>query len=770
VLLTGVEGSAGNRFVGSAVGNAFFGTTSAHGLELGTNNNVRMVIDSSGNVGIGLTNPAAYGKLVVSGTGNIFNVIASSGASRIGLFEGGTGRFYIDTLNGSDGIAFVDGNGTSERMRIDADGNVGIGSDSPNTPLEVKSSGIGESTGIRLTDTNGTTRGNIYFGGAQNLIIHGASAPLGADAPALQFATGGSTPAVRMTVLEEGNVGIGIDSPTSKFHVDSAPNGNIPVTYILQSGATNAPTLRIAQTGDGGNPNVTQGLLIEVAGTNDGTSNLIRAVGKNSNVNSGVDVEAFVVQNGGNVGIGTASPAVPLHVYNATQGRVAIENASRRFDLSVDADGLGFRDQTAAVTRMILTSAGALQLSDVNSPNDINTAIFSNSDVLELEAFGTNGAIAFSTGSGVDERMRIDVSGNVGIGVTPEAWTAFNPVLRIKNAATGGGGALAGSGVDNFRMFANTYYDGDYKRLDVGFATQYGQESGAHVWSTAATGNGNSTITWSESMRIDTSGNLLVGTGDASIETSSSNEGVVIKNDRVSASRTSGTSANFNRISDNGDIVNFRFNGQVIGSIGVTTGPAAYMVFNDAITDNVAALKGASSAILPSTNAGVDKDGTMNLGSNDARFNNLHLSGGVVFGTTGGDVTSKTLDDYEEGNWTPTINSGTMTATDAKYTKIGRSVQVSANIADISDNTSAVDIIIGGLPFTSTSDNRGVGSVMFRYFTKTNAMQMTAYIGASRNTLDFYWSFNSNSAWTPVQFDDGSQANMDIIFTATYIV
>ena len=36
VLLTGVEGSAGNRFVGSAVGNAFFGTTSAHGLEFGT--------------------------------------------------------------------------------------------------------------------------------------------------------------------------------------------------------------------------------------------------------------------------------------------------------------------------------------------------------------------------------------------------------------------------------------------------------------------------------------------------------------------------------------------------------------------------------------------------------------------------------------------------------------------------------------------------------------------------------------------------------------
>jgi hypothetical protein len=46
----GVEGSSGNRFLGSATNNAFFGTTGADGLELATNNNVRMVVDSSGRV------------------------------------------------------------------------------------------------------------------------------------------------------------------------------------------------------------------------------------------------------------------------------------------------------------------------------------------------------------------------------------------------------------------------------------------------------------------------------------------------------------------------------------------------------------------------------------------------------------------------------------------------------------------------------------------------------------------------------------------------
>jgi hypothetical protein len=49
----GVEGSSANRFVGSAANNMFLGTTTADGIEFATNNNVRAVIDSSGNVGIG---------------------------------------------------------------------------------------------------------------------------------------------------------------------------------------------------------------------------------------------------------------------------------------------------------------------------------------------------------------------------------------------------------------------------------------------------------------------------------------------------------------------------------------------------------------------------------------------------------------------------------------------------------------------------------------------------------------------------------------------
>jgi hypothetical protein len=126
------------------------------------------------------------------------------------------------------------------------------------------------------------------------------------------------------------------------------------------------------------------------------------------------------------------------------------------------------------------------------------------------------------------ERMRIDSSGNVGIGVIPEAWTAFNPVLRV-----GDGGAFSGVGVSNFRMFANTYYDvSGYKRIGAGLATQYEQASGTHRWSTAATGLPNSTISWSERMRITSGGSVGIGTdnpgGLLHVSSGTSGDAVVI--------------------------------------------------------------------------------------------------------------------------------------------------------------------------------------------------------------------------------------------------
>jgi hypothetical protein len=78
-----------------------------------------MRIDSSGNVGIG-TSPDF--PLHVSSTGVVLGLNATSGAVSQRFNENGTARFFLSTLNGSNGLAFVNGDGTSERMRIDSSG------------------------------------------------------------------------------------------------------------------------------------------------------------------------------------------------------------------------------------------------------------------------------------------------------------------------------------------------------------------------------------------------------------------------------------------------------------------------------------------------------------------------------------------------------------------------------------------------------------------------------------------------------------------------
>ena len=88
----------------------------------------RMRIDSDGNVGIGM-NPAGYGKLSVNGTGVIVALRASSGAGTLGWYEGGAGRFYLKSNNGSNGLTFVDGDSTTNRMVISSSGHITPGAD-----------------------------------------------------------------------------------------------------------------------------------------------------------------------------------------------------------------------------------------------------------------------------------------------------------------------------------------------------------------------------------------------------------------------------------------------------------------------------------------------------------------------------------------------------------------------------------------------------------------------------------------------------------------
>ena len=104
-------------------GGGLIGTVTNHDLSIRTNNTNKLTITSGGNVSIGTT--ATYGNLTVGGTGEIIAGRASSGAGSFSMYEAGTTRFMIESLNGSGGMAFKVP--STEAMRIDSSGNVSIG-------------------------------------------------------------------------------------------------------------------------------------------------------------------------------------------------------------------------------------------------------------------------------------------------------------------------------------------------------------------------------------------------------------------------------------------------------------------------------------------------------------------------------------------------------------------------------------------------------------------------------------------------------------------
>jgi hypothetical protein len=214
-----------------------------------------------------------------------------------------------------------------------------------------------------------------------------------------------------------------------------------------------------------------------------------------------------------------------------------------------------------------------------------------------------------------------------------------------------------------------------------------------------------------EKMRIDASGNLLVGatTADQYNLTTTTNAGVVLKKysggGKLEVSRDYDC-ATLNRLSTDGTIIDLRKNGTTVGSIGtksaslyIGTGETNFR-FNDS-----------GDVIYAAGSDGSSRDAAVNLGLSGGRFKDLYLSGGVYLGGTG---SANKLDDYEEGTWTPTVtNSGTNPTftyvnREGTYTKVGRMVTVVCNLRLNVTSVGSGSCYIGGLPFSTATSYAGV--------------------------------------------------------------
>jgi hypothetical protein len=196
-----------------------------------------------------------------------------------------------------------------------------------------------------------------------------------------------------------------------------------------------------------------------------------------------VDTSTLKVDSTNNrVGIGTASPTVPLYV----QGNNATATAI-------------MQDETNGAKLRLLANSINFDISNGGGGGDIAV---SGANPL---TFRTNGT----------ERARIDSSGNVGLGVAPSAWSG----VTAGAFETFAGATLYSYGTDNFNLTQNAFYNSvgglSDKYIRNGAATRYYQASGYHQWFNAPSGTAGNAITFTSAMTLDPSGNLLVGLGTA---------------------------------------------------------------------------------------------------------------------------------------------------------------------------------------------------------------------------------------------------------------
>jgi hypothetical protein len=244
------------------------------------------------------------------------------------------------------------------------------------------------------------------------------------------------------------------------------------------------------------------------------------------------------------------------------------------------------------------------------------------------------------------EAMRIS-GGNVGIGTTSPSET-----LDVS-------GNIRALGANSRVMFGPDGFEAGIK-----YATDASLQIASRTGESITFTNGHD---GAERMRIDSSGNLLVGTtsttivGSGGLAAKPQGSGV-----RLDISNSGGAAMLIDRRTNDGDIITLYKDGSTVGSIGVADGDNLYIASTVA---GHAGFKFSDTIVTPWVN-NTNSDNAMDIGAGPNRFKDLSLSGGVYLGGTGA---ANKLDDYEEGTWTPSVSSGfTLDSTQtAVYRKIG---------------------------------------------------------------------------------------------------
>jgi hypothetical protein len=209
--------------------------------------------------------------------------------------------------------------------------------------------------------------------------------------------------------------------------------------------------------------------------------------------------ERMRLDSSGNLGLGTSSPSNKLHIAVAgldISGGIAIDGSTMQ----------GIRLQNTTNTN---SSLGIWF-----GTNNVHWCGISGQRTDYTTTWGTDLRFythedATSNLTYARERMRIDSSGNLGLGATPSAWNASHRAIQFLYNTS----ISSYSSTDGLTLTSNGYADTatTWKYLETYSSAQYQVGAGQHIWYTAPSGTAGNAITWSERMRITSGGEVLIG-------------------------------------------------------------------------------------------------------------------------------------------------------------------------------------------------------------------------------------------------------------------
>lgn len=388
------------------------------------------------------------------------------------------------TLGTTDAFGLAFKTGGSERMRLDSSGRLSIGVTSTTSPLHAALASAGAQSVVARFENLGTTTGSgaqIALMANTNAGVPASMATLGGIAEnttssgAMTFGTnnaGSFSEKMRLTSL--GSLGIGTTAPDAKLHINEA------------NAITGNYGLRIS------NPGITAAFGEFTIDTVNGAIKLLASGGSYPITISTNSIERLRIDTSGNVGIGTSSLTYRLHVHNDVNTTHGVQITNPNSGSGATSRLIFGNDTNSSAAQIVLSSsthsnAGALQILTTTA-----TPIW----------FQTNNV----------ERMRIDGSGAIGVGAAPSAWH-FN--MKAVEGTGPLGIAFASANTGGVRLVGNAFYDGTnwiYKTTGAAAQLNTGSVVAPFIFQYAASGTAGATFTYSEAMRIDIAGNLLIGT------------------------------------------------------------------------------------------------------------------------------------------------------------------------------------------------------------------------------------------------------------------